>query len=86
MSNSKILGLSILAILLCLLTVPTLFLILPVFLFPLIACLISTHVYRRGLRGQVRRAGIRAIALLPFALALCTFIFCMILIQQGYKA
>lgn len=86
MSHSKILGLSALSLLLCLLTLPTLFLILPVFLFPLLACLISTYVYRRGLRDQQRGFGIRAIALLPFPLALLTFGFCMLLIQQGYQA
>lgn len=86
MSNSKILGLSTLALLLCLLTVPTLFLILPVFLFPLIACLISIHVYRRGLRGQARSLGIRLFALLPLPTALFTFLFCMQWISQGYRA
>ena len=65
MSNSKIVGLSSLALLLCLLTVPTLFLLLPVFLFPLIACLIGLYVYKRGLRGQTRNLAIRLFALLP---------------------
>ncbi len=86
MSNSKILGLSILSVLLCLMTVPTLFLILPVFLFPLLACLISAYVYRHGVRGQDRSFGIRVIALLPFPLALFTFILCLIWIGQGYQA
>ncbi|MBX6965480.1 hypothetical protein DUD43_04560 [Alcaligenes faecalis] len=86
MSNSKILGLSTLALLLCLLTVPTLFLLLPVFLFPLAACLISLYVYRRGLRGQAHSLGIRLFALLPIPVAIFTFLFCMQWIQQGYRA
>ncbi|MCM2557601.1 hypothetical protein NDQ41_02670 [Alcaligenes faecalis] len=86
MSNSKILGLSSLALLLCLLTVPTLFLLLPVFLFPLIACLIGLYVYKRGLRGQTRSLAIRLLALLPFPVAVFTFIFCMQWISQGYRA
>lgn len=86
MSNAKILGLSSLALLFCLLTVPTLFLILPVFLFPLIACLISTYVYKRGLRGQTPSLGIRLFALLPFPVALLTVVFCLQWISQGYQA
>ncbi|QTB99826.1 hypothetical protein JYG33_18130 [Alcaligenes sp. SORT26] len=86
MSDSRIIGLSSLAWLLCLLTVPTLFLILPVFLFPLSACLISLHVYKRGLRGQARRLGIRLFALLPIPVAIFIFLFCMQWIQQGYRA
>ncbi|MCX5464846.1 hypothetical protein [Alcaligenes parafaecalis] len=86
MSDSKIIGLSSLALLLCLLTVPILFLLLPVFLFPLCACLIGIHVYRRGLRGQASRLGIQLFALLPIPAAIFTFLFCMQWIQQGYRA
>ncbi|KKO71857.1 hypothetical protein AAV32_09830 [Kerstersia gyiorum] len=76
---------SLLAILLALLTMPTLFLMLPVLVLPALAILISTLTLRTCFRQNSPLVH-RVVAAVPIPVAIWMFLTCWHIISTGYRA
>lgn len=68
------------------LTLPTLFLMITVFIFPGIAFFIGLAALIKARRNPAISSGVKALAFASIWVAMGTFVGCLYLINTGYRA
>lgn len=84
-SSKKAINMAVTSLIVSALTLPTLFLMITVFIFPAIAFFIGMSAFVKACRNPAISLGVKTLALASVWVSMGTFIGCIYLINTGYR-